>query len=158
VVELHGAQGGPGEVLLTDLSNDGMPLLRYANGDMATASADTCPCGRGLPLLSRVDGRVLDAIRTPDGRLLPGEFFPHMLKDVPGLKRFQLVQRELDRLELSLVCGEAFDDASLAYIRREVAKVAGERVGLECRIVDDIPLTPSGKLRVTVSALTAPVA
>jgi phenylacetate-CoA ligase len=158
VVELHGAQAGPGEVLLTDLSNHGMPLLRYANGDMATAGDGTCPCGRGLPLLSRVDGRVLDAIRTPDGRLLPGEFFPHMLKDVPGLKRFQLVQRDLDRLELSLVCGEAFDDASLAYIRREVAKVAGERVGLECRIVDDIPLTPSGKLRVTVSALTAPVA
>ncbi|HEV2622964.1 MAG TPA: phenylacetate--CoA ligase family protein [Frateuria sp.] len=158
VVELLGAQQGPGEVLLTDLSNEGMPLLRYANGDMATAGDDTCPCGRGLPLLSRVDGRVLDAIRTPDGRLLPGEFFPHMLKDVPGLKRFQLVQRELDRLELSLVCSEAFDDASLAYIRREVAKVAGERVGLECRIVDDIPLTPSGKLRVTVSALTAPVA
>jgi phenylacetate-CoA ligase len=158
VVELHGAQAGPGEVLLTDLSNHGMPLLRYANGDMATAGDGACPCGRGLPLLSRVDGRVLDAIRTPDGRLLPGEFFPHMLKDVPGLKRFQLVQRDLDRLELSLVCGEAFDDASLAYIRREVAKVAGERVGLECRIVDDIPLTPSGKLRVTVSALTAPVA
>lgn len=158
VVELHGAAAGPGEVLLTDLSNEGMPLLRYANGDMATAGGDTCACGRGLPLLSRVDGRVLDAIRTPDGRLLPGEFFPHMLKDVPGLKRFQLVQRELDRLELSLVCGEAFDDASLAYIRREVAKVAGDRVGLECRIVDDIPLTPSGKLRVTVSALGAPVA
>lgn len=157
-VELHGAQTGAGEVLLTDLSNYGMPLLRYANGDMATAGVDACPCGRGLPLLSRVDGRVLDAIRTPEGHLLPGEFFPHMLKDVPGLKRFQLVQRQLDRLELSLVCGEAFDEASLAYIRREVAKVVGEHVGLDCRIVDDIPLTPSGKLRVTVSALAAPVA
>lgn len=154
VVELHGATGGrPGEVLLTDLSNYGMPLLRYANGDLASPGADACPCGRGLPLLSRVEGRVLDAIRTPDGHLLPGEFFPHMLKDVPGLKRFQLVQRRLDRLELSLVCDEAFDGSSLAYIRHEVAKVVGERVALECRIVDEIPLTPSGKLRVTVSAL-----
>ena len=159
VVELHGAvRGGPGEVLLTDLSNFGMPLLRYANGDMASPGADACPCGRGLPLLGRVDGRVLDAIRTPEGHLLPGEFFPHMLKDVPGLKRFQLVQRRLDRLELSLVCDEAFDEASLAYIRREVAKVVGDGVRLDCRRVDDIPLTPSGKLRVTVSALDVPTA
>ncbi|MBN8924799.1 MAG: polysaccharide biosynthesis protein [Rhodanobacter sp. 68-29] len=155
VVELHGAAapGASGEVLLTDLSNYGMPLLRYANGDMATASTETCPCGRGLPLLSHVDGRKLDAIRTPDGHLLPGEFFPHMLKDVPGLRRFQLVQRQLDRLELSMVCDERFDDDSLAYIRRELAKVVGDGVTLDCRLVEDIPLTPSGKLRVTVSAL-----
>ena len=160
VVELHGAMpaGASGEVLLTDLSNYGMPLLRYANGDMATASAASCPCGRGLPLLAHVDGRKLDAIRTPDGHLLPGEFFPHMLKDVPGLRRFQLVQRRLDRLELALVCDERFDDASMGYIRRELAKVVGDSVALDCRIVDDIPLTPSGKLRVTVSALTAPPA
>ncbi|GAB3786472.1 phenylacetate--CoA ligase family protein [Dyella agri] len=160
VVELHGAAaaGASGEVLLTDLSNYGMPLLRYANGDMATASAETCPCGRGLPLLAHVDGRKLDAIRTPDGHLLPGEFFPHMLKDVPGLRRFQLVQRRLDRLELALVCDDRFDDASMAYIRHELAKVVGDSVALDCRIVDDIPLTPSGKLRVTVSALAAPPA
>ena len=103
--------------------------------------------------LAHVDGRKLDAIRTPDGHLLPGEFFPHMLKDVPGLRRFQLVQRRLDRLELALVCDERFDDASMAYIRRELAKVVGDSVALECRIVDELPLTPSGKLRVTVSAL-----
>ena len=158
VVELHGAAtaGASGEVLLTDLSNYGMPLLRYANGDLATASAAACPCGRGLPLLAHVDGRKLDAIRTPAGHLLPGEFFPHMLKDVPGLRRFQLVQRRLDRLELALVCDERFDDDGMAWIRRELAKVVGDSVALDCRIVDDIPLTPSGKLRVTVSALTTP--
>ena len=158
VVELHGAASADasGEVLLTDLSNYGMPLLRYANGDLATASAAACPCGRGLPLLAHVDGRKLDAIRTPAGHLLPGEFFPHMLKDVPGLRRFQLVQRRLDRLELALVCDERFDDDGMAWIRRELAKVVGDSVALDCRIVDDIPLTPSGKLRVTVSALTTP--
>lgn len=160
VVELHGAAapGDSGEVLLTDLSNLGMPLLRYANGDLATASDASCPCGRGLPLLAHVDGRKLDAIRTPDGHLLPGEFFPHMLKDVPGLRRFQLVQHRLDQLDLALVCDERFNDDSMAYIRRELAKVVGNRVVLDCRIVDDIPLTPSGKLRVTVSALEAPSA
>ena len=157
VVELCGPDAAAnthgGDVVITDLFNYGMPFVRYANGDMATASTARCACGRGLPLLERVDGRVLDAIRTPAGHVLPGEFFPHMLKDVPGLQRFQLVQRRLDRLDLSIVRDSGFDDASMAYIRREVGKVLGDSVELNCHFVDDIPLTRSGKLRVTVSEL-----
>lgn len=156
VVELLDADGEPsssGEVVLTDLFNYGMPLIRYANGDMASMAGHDCPCGRGLPLLDRVDGRVLDAIRTPDGRYLPGEFFPHMLKEVPGVLRFQLVQRALDRLDLSIVPGRAFNGDSLDFIRHEARKVLGTSVELHCHMVDDIPLTPSGKLRVTVSEL-----
>lgn len=159
VVELrtpHGAarDGQTGDVVITDLFNYGMPFVRYANGDIATASTERCACGRGLPLLTRVDGRVLDAIRTSSGHVLPGEFFPHMLKDVPGVQRFQLVQRRLDRLDLSIVRGAGFDEASLEYIHREVDKVLGDSVQLHCHFVDDIPLTRSGKLRVTVSELT----
>ncbi|SEV94064.1 phenylacetate--CoA ligase family protein [Luteibacter sp. 329MFSha] len=144
---------GSGEVAITDLFNYGMPFIRYVNGDMATHATDACPCGRGLPLLASVDGRKLDAIRTPAGHVLPGEFFPHMLKDVPGLARFQLVQRRLDRLDLSIVRGRGFEDASLDYIRREVSRVLGDSAELHCHFVDDIPLTRSGKLRVTVSEL-----
>ncbi|GAB2578997.1 phenylacetate--CoA ligase family protein [Dyella jejuensis] len=158
VVELHAPHGAArdgqaGDVVITDLFNYGMPFVRYANGDMATAATECCACGRGLPLLKRVEGRVLDAIRTPAGHVLPGEFFPHMLKDVAGLQRFQLVQRHLDRLDLSIVRGAGFNDASLDYIRREVGKVLGDSVQLHYHFVDDIPLTRSGKLRVTVSEL-----
>lgn len=155
VVELagHPAPGEPGDVVITDLFNYGMPLLRYVNGDVATLATHGCDCGRGLPLLERVDGRRLDAIRTPAGNILPGEFFPHMLKDVPGLARFQLVQRQLDRLDLAIVRGAGYDDAAQAYIRREVGKVLGDSVRLDIHYVDDLPLTRSGKLRVTVSEL-----
>ena len=146
---------GSGEVAVTDLFNYGMPFIRYINGDMATPATARCACGRGLPMLASVDGRKLDAIRTPAGHLLPGEFFPHMLKDVPGLARFQLVQRRLDRLDLSIVRGRDFEDASLDYIRAEVAKVLGDSAELHCHFVDDIPLTRSGKLRVTVSELAS---
>ncbi|MBB6188318.1 phenylacetate--CoA ligase family protein [Rhodanobacter sp. MP7CTX1] len=154
----HAAGTCTGEVVITDLFNYGMPFVRYVNGDVATATSSTCGCGRGLPLLRRVDGRVLDAIRTPAGHILPGEFFPHMLKDVAGLERFQVVQRRLDQLELVMVRGPGFDESSLAYIRREVAKVVGDSIELRCEFVDDIPLTPSGKLRVTVSQLPSSVA
>ncbi|MBB3228580.1 phenylacetate-CoA ligase [Luteibacter sp. Sphag1AF] len=158
LVELAGTHGPvpPGQtgtVVVTDLSNYGMPLLRYGNGDMATSCTQGCPCGRGLPLLARVDGRILDVIRTADGRVLPGEFFPHMLKDVPGVTRFQLVQKRLDRLDLAIVRNAAFNDASLAYIQREIDKVLGQSVELHYHFPDDIPLTRSGKLRVTISEL-----
>jgi phenylacetate-CoA ligase len=160
VVETLDAGGAPtrsasGEVAITDLFNYGMPFVRYVNGDMATHSPARCACGRGLPMLASVDGRKLDAIRTRAGHVLPGEFFPHMLKDVPGLTRFQLVQRSLERLDLSIVRGRDFEDASLDYIRREVAKVLGDSTELHCHFVDDIPLTRSGKLRVTVSELVS---
>jgi phenylacetate-CoA ligase len=158
VAELHAAGMHTGEVVITDLFNYGMPFVRYVNGDVATATSSACGCDRGLPLLQRVDGRVLDAIRTPAGHILPGEFFPHMLKDVVGLERFQVVQRRLDQLDLVMVRGPGFDESSLAYIRREVAKVVGDSIELRCEFVDDIPLTPSGKLRVTVSQLPSSVA
>ncbi|WP_285401693.1 phenylacetate--CoA ligase family protein [Luteibacter sp. ME-Dv--P-043b] len=146
---------GSGEVTITDLFNRGMPFIRYVTGDMATHATHRCACGRGLPLLASVDGRTLDAIRTPAGHVLPGEFFPHMMKDVPGVTRFQLVQRRLDRLDLAIVRGPGFDEASLDYIRREVRKVLGDSAQLQCHFVDDIPLTRSGKRRVTISELAS---
>ena len=145
------AEGG--DIVITDLHNYGMPFLRYVNGDLATPDARACACGRGLPLLRRIEGRKLDAIRSADGRILPGEFFPHMLKDVAGLRRYQVVQRALDHLDLLIVRGDDFDDSALDYIRREVAKVLGDSVEVRCHFVDDIPLTKTGKFRVTVSEL-----
>ncbi len=142
-----------GEAVITDLFNYGMPFIRYATGDLITASHEPCVCGRGLPLISRVEGRMLDAIRTPDGRILPGMFFPFLLKEVPGVNQYQVVQRQLDRLDLSLVRGKAYTDDSLAMIRREIHKVLGDNIEVHCHFVDDIPPTRSGKTRLTISEL-----
>lgn len=157
VLELLDEGGRPsdsGEVILTDLGNYGMPFIRYRNGDMATmAAASPCACGRGLPRLRSVDGRKLDGIRSPQGALLPGIFFPHMLKDVPGVRRFQVRQRRLDALDIAVVAGPQFNEEQQQFVRREIARVLGEGVAVDLHLVDDIPLTPSGKLRVTISEL-----
>ena len=147
------ASDAPGEIAVTDLFNYGMPFIRYANGDLGTTQEGTCACGRGLPLLQRVDGRKLDAIRTRDGRMLPGEFFPHMLKDVVGVRRFQVVQRSLDRVDIMLVRGDGFDQSASDYILRETAKVLGDSVTVNLVFVDAIPLGANGKFRVTISEL-----
>jgi phenylacetate-CoA ligase len=137
----------------TDLSNFGMPFMRYLNGDLATPMQGTCACGRGLPRLRRVDGRTLDAIRTPAGGIVPGEFFPHMLKDVAGLRRFQVIQRSLESVDITLVCGEEFTGDELDYIRSEAARVIDPSAEVRVHFADSIASSPSGKFRVTVSEL-----
>jgi len=149
--ERPAAPGELGEVVATDLNNYGMPFVRYRSGDMAVASADRCSCGRGLPLLARVEGRVLDVICTPDGRSLPGEFFPHLLKDFAGIKRFQVHQDSSYAVRVLIVPTDEFARESLDAIRRHVAAKLGPETPLSVELVDDIPLTRGGKLRVTIS-------
>ena len=143
-------EGRPGQVALTDLHNYAMPLVRYRNGDVATSAPGPCPCGRGLPRLARVEGRELDLIRTPDGRIVPGEFFPHLMKDFDGVREFQVEQLALDEVEIRLVCsGLRGED------RRKLVDHVRHRIGGEVRVrlleVDAIPRTTSGKRRVTIS-------
>lgn len=144
---------GAGRVLVTDLHNFGMPFLRYANGDMASPMAGDCTCGRHLPRLAKVEGRVIDMIRTRDGRTVPGVFFPHLMKDVPGVDRFQVVQKRHDHIVIKIVPLENFDASATAMLEGEVRKVLGTDTRVEYLLVDDIPLTASGKQRVTISEL-----
>ncbi|HMM68514.1 MAG TPA: phenylacetate--CoA ligase family protein, partial [Dokdonella sp.] len=78
---------------------------------------------------------------------------PHLLKDVAGVRRFQVIQERLDLLVMLVVAGPEFGAEQEAGIRRELARVLGPSMELVIRRVDDIPLTPGGKLRVTISRL-----
>ncbi|MGH8174415.1 MAG: phenylacetate--CoA ligase family protein, partial [Rhodanobacteraceae bacterium] len=147
-----------GEVLVTDLHNFGMPLLRYANGDMSTAADEACACGRGLPLLRRIDGRKLDTLHTPAGHLLPGEYIVHAFLGIPSIKRYQLVQRELAVLDITLVPDEGFGEPVLEQIRQAIAKVVGESVSIRFHVVDEIAPSASGKFRVAICELEQTVA
>ena len=145
--------GEIGEIVITDLHNYGMPLIRYKIGDLGALTSRTCPCGRGLPLLERVEGRVLDAIRTPDGRIVPGEFFPHLLKEFDAVREFQVIQKQLDHLTIKLVLRPDSPKEQLDRIQQEIRKVMGPAIKVEIEPVGEIPRTVSGKFRVTVSEL-----
>lgn len=140
------------EVLLTDLHNYGMPLMRYANGDLASERQGACSCGRGLPRLASVDGRSMDALRTPQGHFV-GEYLEYLVFGTPGIRRFQATQERLDRIEVALVRGDGFDESSLDAIRQRMREAFGDGVALDFSFTDEIPLTPTGKLRVAISKL-----
>lgn len=147
------ANGESGDIAITDLHNYGMPFLRYKLGDRGTLTDTVCSCGRGLPLLESVDGRRLDMIRTPDGHMLPGEFFPCLLDEVKGIERFQVVQERIDHLTINIVKDPRCEITVMPFLQRELNKTFGESTAVDFKFVNDIPLASSGKSRVTISKI-----
>ena len=148
--------GEPGMVVVTDLANLAMPMIRYQVGDMGVLSDRQCPCGRGLPLLERLEGRIADYVVTSRGELISGisltENFAVM---VPGLAQLQIVQEDVDRFVLRIVKGSDFGHESLATIARLVNERFGA-VSYECQYVDRIAPEPSGKYRFCISNVKNP--
>lgn len=151
-VPVHGESG---DVVVTDLSNYGMPMIRYRNGDRATYVDRPCTCGRALPLFASVDGRILDLIHTPDGRRVPGEFIVYAMLDFNRVSRYQAVQVEADRLELRIVSAEPLSPDESQRIMVKLRQGLGTVMRIDIRRVPDIPLTASGKRRVSVSLANA---
>lgn len=147
--------GQEGNVVITDLYNYGMPFIRYLNGDRAVAGFEACACGRGLPMLKRVVGRELDIVVTPDGRRIPGEFFPHFIKDFAAVRQFQVVQETKDQLRLLVVLKGTWGDGERERMTREITRVLGQSMKFEIAPVETIPLTKAGKLRVVVNRYAA---
>jgi phenylacetate-CoA ligase len=142
--------GCEGNIAITDLTNLGMPFIRYLNGDRAVAGWRDCTCGRGLPLMQKVTGRQLDLIDTPDGRTVPGEFFPHLLKDFAAIERFQVVQESLNRVQILLVLRSGWSEADRKQLDSELLKALGPQIQIDVIPVHDIPLTAAGKQQVVV--------
>lgn len=151
LVEAEAGNGEAGsELLITDLHNYGMPFIRYRIGDLGSLSNSACSCGRGLPLLRRVEGRILDVLRTVDGRTVPGEFFPHIMKEVSEVREFQVQQRSPEEVVLSVVLARPFSESSERLLRQEMAKVFTAKTRLTINPVQSIPRLPSGKRRITI--------
>lgn len=139
-----------GEVLLTSLNNYAMPLIRYRNEDLAEMDEGTCRCGRGLPLVRAIRGRISDVLRTPGGRLVHGEFFTHLLYEERAVSRFQVVQTAPDRLEIRVVADAGFDEAARARVGRAIREHADATFVVSWISVPDLPAGPSGKFRFVI--------
>lgn len=143
--------GVSGAIAITDLHNFGMPMVRYLNGDRATYATAPCRCGRGLPTLASVDGRVLDMIETPDGRHVPGEFFVYAMLDWVDVKQWQVVQTAADCVQFRLVVPQPWDQARRDKLTAKVRATAGPAMRVEIVEVESIAPTRSGKRRLTIS-------
>ena len=141
-------------MVVTDLHNYGMPLVRYANEDIGILSEKTsCPCGRGLPLLKDVIGRALDIIRTPEGKDVAGEYFAIVMLNKQGIERYRFTQERLDYVVAEMVKNEKYTDKQFEAIKEQIDQVVGSSLKVEYRFVNEIPVTRTGKFQLTVSKL-----
>jgi len=161
VLEILDSEGRPvppgaeGRIAITNLHNYGMPFIRYDNGDTGSIMPNTCPCGRGLPLLHILVGRTSEYLVTADGRHVEAMDL-HIEGLLPaGVVQYQLVQESIDHFVLNIVPPAAAVDQSWDFTAGVVAaalsSATGSRPHVVLRLVDSIPMNLSGKRLAFVS-------
>ncbi len=146
------APGEPGEILITDLRNYAMPLIRYRIGDIGARAMGVCSCGRGLPLMEMVAGRITDFVVRPDFSLASGiALCTYLITEIPGLAQVQIVQPSLKQLVFRVVPTSAYSRADLDILRIRAERYLGFELDVSFELVREIPREPSGKYRFTIS-------
>lgn len=146
--------GEAGRFVCTGLVNPDMPLVRYEIGDrgsLATGQAP-CACGRLLPALAQIEGRLDDVLVTPDGRRV-GRLDPVFKSDL-GIREAQIVQESLNRVVVRVVASNGFKESHAETIVREMRQRLGGDVSVTVERVEEIPRTKAGKFRGVVSLLS----
>ena len=139
---------GIGEVVLTDLWNVGMPLVRYHIGDLAAFDFSPCPCGSRLPRLVKVTGRVTDMFVNSRGQRVAGVAFTNrFIRDCDEVVEMQIVQLAVGRFQLLVVPGERYSSDTADRLSKDLKSFIQEELDVEIKMVDAIPLEKSGKRR-----------
>jgi phenylacetate-CoA ligase len=143
--------GEIGEVVITDLTNLAMPFIRYANGDLATAgSPGTCRCGRALPRIGAVEGRVTETLVDGTGARVNGLVFNVVIAHLAhAIRQFQVVQHKDRSVTLRVAPTPTFDAGIEATLRATWNKYLSG-IPVELELVSEIPVAQSGKRQVVV--------
>ncbi len=147
--------GEVGELVITDLNNYCMPFIRYRIGDLAEAIVqEPSTCGRGLPRIGDIQGRVQSIIQGTDGHFVPGAFFYHVLKEYDyAIKRFQVVQEESGAIRFFVVKGSRYSDDTLDEVKTLIRRFLGDELRIDVEFVDNVEMVRTGKRLASVSKL-----
>lgn len=98
-----------GEMLITNLLNYAMPLIRYNIGDINKMDGKEHNCGLTLPSMGHLSGRSNDLIKTTSGDFVDSYFFMALMDSIPGIKKFKVVQNRNLSIDIFIVRGEGYD-------------------------------------------------
>jgi len=140
--------GERGELVGTGLLNRALPLVRYRTGDFATLAESNCECGRHWDRFTDIEGRwKQDMLEGRSGARMSiaalnmhGEIFEHVA-------RYQYYQNEPGRCVLRVMTTPGFSEADEAAILDAYLAKVGDELDMSIEVVDDIPLTERGKLK-----------
>ncbi len=144
----HVEPGETGEILVTDMLNEAMPLIRYRLGDTATWLPGHCECGRNLPRITGLAGRVTDFLLGMDERFCSGAALTALIVSArPSLGQIQIIQEERGTILYRVGCGanRTLSDEDLAYLREKTELYLGQGIKIDYEFIDKIPHEESGK-------------
>jgi phenylacetate-CoA ligase len=157
-VEFLDEQGNPvtsgqtGEIILTHLRNDYMPLIRYRVGDLGAPLSEMCSCGRGLPLMEVSVAKESDVFRLANGRTYSSKIFDYIniavSKTYPSsVLQFRVIQKSLDIFEVEIVNGQDKSGRGEELFEQLMRQQLGRDIEINMRRVPEITRESSGKLR-----------
>ncbi len=136
--------GRVGRLVVTDLHNFATPLIRYEIGDYAEAGGP-CPCGRGLPVLKRIQGRTRNMATLPNGEQVWPRIGSSRLSRIAPVRQIRLVQRSLEEIQIDLVVARPLTGEEEEKIKEAIGKGFGHTFRLVFNYMDEIPRAASGK-------------
>lgn len=143
------AEGEVGRLVLTNLHNYVMPFIRYDTGDLAVAGRADCSCGRGFPLIERIEGRAAECIKDSFGKpVSPMSLSRYLFASndfADAVRHYQLVEESQNRVRLLVVPADGFNEQARERLCDSLAQLLGESVTIEVETVKEIPLEKSGK-------------
>lgn len=149
------ASGEVGNILLTRLHAGAMPLIRYRVGDLGRkSSAKNCPCGRGLEMLAKIEGRDTDVVVTPRGNRLIVHFFTGIFEYYTTIDTFKIIQEKKGSIEVLIVPRTNFRLEDWENLKAEILEKGDPDLHIDMKLVDDIPVEQSNKRRFVVSKIT----
>jgi len=145
------AAGEDGRIVVTELVNRGMPMIRYEVGDRGVPSDRACPCGRGWPLMESLTGRTADFLVAEGGFRVAGiSIIENTLTRLPGIRQLQIVQTAPRHLHVNLVPGEGWDQAVRDELTATLRRILGDGMAVDLEMVDRIAQESNGKYRFTI--------
>jgi phenylacetate-CoA ligase len=143
--------GESGEIVVTHLATSDFPFIRYRTGDIGVLDTNACTCGRGLPLLKEIQGRSTDFVVAQDGTVLHGLALIYILRDLPQVRAFKIVQESLELTHVFVVPEGEFSSELVEKIKAGFRARLGQGVTIILDQVAEIPAEKSGKFRYVIS-------
>jgi phenylacetate-CoA ligase len=135
-----------GFIVVTDLDNYLLPLIRYNVGDVGHYYEEACTCGRGLPLMGEIDGRSQDVFSLKSGKLVPPAAIAAVLQDEPAVSLFQVIQNLNDEITVAIVPNRDLYSGIIAErILKRLTTLLGNDERIFIKTVDRIDLETNGK-------------
>lgn len=152
IVDDNGEASEEGHIIVTDLHNTAMPLIRYRVGDKGAISKNPCPCGRKLPILEKIHGRAYDFITLINGTKIHPEIIMYVFEELKdknfGIRQFQFIQSDIESFKILLVKDKNFSEDSIKHLSHKIKQLLGSKISLEFSFVNEIEREPSGKIRI----------